>query len=142
MSKIKNIIIAVVIVGILIVAYFVIFKKDAPEANLVSSTGNAVIPTSTSDQNSLLSKDFLSLLLNVKNIKLDDSIFTDSAFASLRDSTIELISDGNEGRPNPFAPLGSDISAAPINALNFGMPVIIPDLSSDLISEEPEIIIP
>lgn len=126
MPKIKNIIIFVVIAVILILAYVFLFKKSPEQANLVSSTGNSVLPSSSSDQGSLMGKDFLSLLLNVENIKLDDTIFTDPAFATLHDSTIELIQDGNEGRPNPFAPLGSDISAAPINAnaLYFNIPPI------------------
>ena len=55
------------------------------------------------------------VLLNVKNIKLDDSIFSDIAFSNLRDSSITLIPDGTEGRPNPFAPIGSDASVAPVN---------------------------
>lgn len=123
MPKIKNIIIFVVIAVILILAYVFLFKKSPEQASLVSSTGNPVLPSSASDQGSLMGKDFLSLLLNVENIKLDDAIFTDPAFATLHDSTIELIQDGNEGRPNPFAPLGSDISAAPINALNLNTPL-------------------
>ena len=120
-SKIKNIIIFVIIAAVLILVYVFFFKKAPEETGLVSSPGNTVLPNIDSDQNSI-GKDFLSVLLNVKNIKLDDNIFSDPVFVSLHDSSIELISDGNEGRPNPFAPLGSDIVATPINALDMNIP--------------------
>ena len=57
-------------------------------------------------------QDFLSLLLNVKSIKLDSTIFDDPAFLSLYDSSITLTPDGTEGRVNPFAPLGADVVVA------------------------------
>ncbi|MBU1727768.1 hypothetical protein KKA39_00405 [Patescibacteria group bacterium] len=118
-SKIKNIILFLIIVAILILAYFFFFKKAPDEASLVSTSGSSVLPANSAiDQNSEIGKDFLSILLNVKNIKLDDSIFSDPAFVSLRDSSIILISDGNEGRPNPFAPIGSDITATVVNSIN------------------------
>ncbi len=53
--------------------------------------------------------DFLSVLLNVTNINIDSSIFTDPAFKKLRDSTIVISQEGNQGRPNPFAPIGVDV---------------------------------
>lgn len=60
------------------------------------------------DDTSAIAGDFLNLLLNVKNIRLDDSILRDPSFNNLRDSSITLIPDGNEGRPNPFAQFGND----------------------------------
>ncbi len=115
-SIIKNIIILAVVAIILILAY-VFFLKPAPDQSaLTSSTGTSTTST-TSTGSSAIGGDFLTVLLNVKSIKLDDSIFSDPAFATLRDSSIQLVSDGTEGRPNPFAPIGSDVIAAPINAL-------------------------
>ena len=109
-SKIKNIIIFIIVAAVLVLAYFFFFKKAPEQASLTSSSGNsALVNTSVQDQNDSISKDFLSLLLSVKGIKLDDGIFSDSAFATLRDSSIELIPDGTEGRPNPFSPIGTDV---------------------------------
>ncbi len=71
----------------------------------IDGTIPGVDATST---NPLVAKDFLVLLSNVKNIKLDDTIFSDPAFNSLHDSSITLIPDGTEGRPNPFAQFGND----------------------------------
>ena len=112
MLKIKNILIFLGIALVLILAYFFIFKKSPDQPSLVSSSGNTILPITAQSTTSTISQDFLAVLLSVKNIKIDDSIFSDPAFLSLNDSTIELISDGTEGRPNPFAPLGSDVSTA------------------------------
>jgi hypothetical protein len=112
-SKIRNILIFLGIALVLVLVYFLVFKKSPEQPSLVSSTGtlNTTVNTTSSatqDKTTNISKDFLNLLLNVRNIKIDEAIFSDPTFLSLRDSTIELVSDGNEGRPNPFAPLGVD----------------------------------
>jgi hypothetical protein len=107
-SKIKNIIIFTVIAVVLILIYIFFIKPSPEEANLTSSTSSsAVLPdTETLSENSLIAKDFLSVLLNVTNIKLDDTIFSDKAFLNLHDSSILLVAPGDEGRLNPFAPIG------------------------------------
>lgn len=115
-STIKNIIILVVVAVALILAY-VFFLKPAPEQpSLVTTTGTSAVSTNATGTTAPISgSEFLAVLLNVKSIKLDDSIFSDPAFISLHDSSIELINDVTEGRPNPFAPIGSDIITTPIN---------------------------
>ena len=87
MPKIKNIIIFTAIAATFVLIYIFFIKPSPEEANLVSSPSNTVLPdvnsTSTDinpNTTSLLAKDFLTLLLNVKNIKLDDSILSDPAF--------------------------------------------------------------
>lgn len=118
MPKIKNIIIFVAIGIVLTSVYVLLIKKnDAPSA-LVTTSATTTAPatatgtvTQTKDitKNSQIAKDFLTLLLNVKSISLNDSIFSDIAFEHLKDSSILLIQEGKEGRPNPFAPLGVDV---------------------------------
>ena len=87
--------------------------KPAPEQAPLTTSSGTVSSTSTTDTTGantpISGSEFLTVLLSVKNISLDDSIFSDLAFTSLHDSSIELISDIPEGRPNPFAPIGSDI---------------------------------
>lgn len=99
---------------------YVFFVKSSPEpAGLVSSGAGASLPNidgsmanaDVSNKNSLITRDFLALFSNIKNIKLNDAIFSDPAFISLHDSSITLTPDGNEGRPNPFAQFGSDAIA-------------------------------
>lgn len=94
----------------MILIYVFLIKKDKPQSNLVTETSSssveAVQATGLSEEDSEIAKNFLSLLLSVKNIKIEDSIFSDPAFVGLRDSSIYLNPDGTEGRPNPFAPVG------------------------------------
>ncbi len=113
-AKIKNIIIFTVIAALLILIYIFFIKPAPVQQNLVSSSVGTTLPdTNSSDQNPPLSNDFLSLLLSVKSIKLNDTIFSDNAFLNLKDSSILLIPAGNEGRLNPFAPIGFDTVATP-----------------------------
>jgi hypothetical protein len=109
MPKIKNIIIFLVIAAIFVLVYIFFLKPKPPIASLVS-TGDTPVAQNTGvvNTNSTLSQNFLSVLLNVKNIKLNDDIFSDNAFTSLHDSSITLTPDGTEGRINPFAPIGAD----------------------------------
>lgn len=104
LPSIKNSIIFGGIAIVLVLIYLFVFKKDPNDGVLIQNT---VVPNVVGDVSTSLDKDFLPLLLNVKNIKLDNSIFSDPAFNSLVDSSIVLIPDGDEGRPNPFAPLNS-----------------------------------
>jgi hypothetical protein len=97
----------------MVLVYIFFIKGDGEKTNLTSETSMpAAGTTTTGPATTPVGQDFLTLLLNVKNIKLDDSIFSNPAFVSLHDSTILLVPDGNEGRPNPFAPIGTDTTAA------------------------------
>ncbi|HTE48965.1 MAG TPA: hypothetical protein VK675_03605 [Candidatus Paceibacterota bacterium] len=117
MPKIKNIIIFLVI-GAAIAAIYIFFIKPSPQdsATLVSSSGTPAVPNlATGDTNATEAQDFLNLLLNVRNIKLNSTIFSDNAFISLHDSSITLTPDGNEGRVNPFARIGfDDVDTTPL----------------------------
>ncbi len=118
MPSIKNIIIFLSIGGIFVFAYFYFIKSPPDDGtDLVSSTGAPAVSNTVAAEekaeNEAIAEQFINLLLGVKNIKLDDAIFSDPAFDSLDGShTIVLIPDGNEGRPNPFAPLGKDTSTS------------------------------
>jgi hypothetical protein len=114
-SKIKNIIILVIVAVVLVLVYIFFIKKDPTDTALLSSSGGITgtdIVLSTEDT-SKINNDFLALLLSVKSIKLDDTILKNKAFLSLQDSSIVLSQDGNEGRPNPFAPIGSESMVVP-----------------------------
>ena len=122
---IKNIIIGVVLVIALFLIYIFFIKKGpATDATLTSSgapvSDGTDVSGATGDM-SQVSKDFVSLLLSVKSIKLDDSLLKNPAFVSLQDSSIILTQDGNEGRLNPFAPIGSE-----------SVPTTIPDANTNV----------
>jgi hypothetical protein len=113
-SKIKNIIIFLIIAAALILAYVFFFKKSPDEANLTFSSPevmNLLPNTDISSQGVPVDTEFLSVLLSIKNIRLNDAIFSSIAFTSLRDSSITLDPDGTEGRKNPFAQIGFDAEA-------------------------------
>jgi hypothetical protein len=114
MPNLKNSIIFLGIAVVIILGYVFFFKKDsAPVPNLTTSgVINSTSGASQTATSGVAGSEFLTLLLNVKNIKLNDSIFADPAFTSLVDSSITLNPDGTEGRPNPFAPIGSDTAVS------------------------------
>jgi cytoskeletal protein RodZ len=122
--KIKNIIIVVVVVVVLVLIYIFFINKTQPQADLISNPSTSgVVANSTTDQTASTTNDnFLSLLLDVNSIKLDDSIFSDPAFINLHDSSITLIPDGTQGRPNPFAPIGSDGITTPASTTSATTP--------------------
>ena len=80
MPKIKNIIIFTAIAAVFVLIYIFFIRPSPEEENLVLSPGAVMLPDMggvTTGGNAqvtapLIAKDFLSLLLNVKNIKLDD----------------------------------------------------------------------
>lgn len=122
MPKFRNIIIFIAIAAIIFLVYLY-FKPSSPQESLITTPTNSTLPdvnnsntgvTSAANVTSGMAKDFLTLLLSVQSIKLSDIIFSDLAFENLKDSSIILTPDGNEGRPNPFAQFGNDGVSAPI----------------------------
>lgn len=112
MPKIKNILIFVLIGVVLTGGYLVLGKKPNAGPSLVSSSAPEATTDPLNESDSQIAKELLGILLNVKSIHLEDSIFSEEAFISLKDSSILLVQDGNEGRPNPFAPIGTDLGAS------------------------------
>jgi hypothetical protein len=120
MPKIKNILIFVAIVAVLAFIFFVFVQPSlSNQASLVSSEGNTALPDTGSGANPTpgatpVAQDFLNLLMSVKTITLNDSIFSTPAFISLHDSSITLTPNpADQGRLNPFAPLGTDTVVVP-----------------------------
>ncbi|MFA6177293.1 MAG: hypothetical protein WC694_00120 [Candidatus Paceibacterota bacterium] len=121
MPKIKNIIIFIAIALVFFLIYIFFIKPSPKQASLVSAGAKTTLPNmdgstsnpSTTNTNSSISKDFLLIFSNIKDIKLNDAIFSDPAFISLHDSSIILTPDGTEGRPNPFAQFGNDATLPP-----------------------------
>lgn len=107
---IRNIIIVAVIALVAYVGYSVFFKSKAPvQPALVTTSGAADLSgTATTGGDIALGKEFLTLLLNVRSLKLDDKIFSNQAFVALQDFSRPIPPDVNPGRPNPFAPIGTD----------------------------------
>lgn len=127
----KKIIIIFIFVAVLVSLTIVlgVFPGNAfgQSGNLQSvTTGQATAPLSPQSSQSgrmfdtqQINREFISILANLQSIRLDDDIFSDPAFQALADNTIRLNQPGNEGRSNPFAPIGIEPSAstAPLSSV-------------------------
>ena len=72
-----------------------------------SNTGSSQgLQNNTVDQNT--GSQVVTILRNLSVIKLDDSVFRNPAFGLLTDLSISLPPVTNQGRRNPFAPIGTD----------------------------------
>lgn len=111
MKKIlKPIIIAVCVALVGFGAYaYIAKKKNADQGTLISSNAGASTPTNESTESEDISNHFLDLLLNLKNIRLDTSLFDAATFKALQDFSSPISPDPNPGRPNPFSPIGQDV---------------------------------
>jgi hypothetical protein len=98
LKKYKNIIIVAVIIVIVAFSYNLFAGKT--DKNLLTSEVKEA-------KNSVLETDLLSILIDLRLIKLDDSIFSDKAFQSLRDFGQDIVPEP-VGRKNPFAPVDTN----------------------------------
>ena len=120
-SLIRNVIIIAVVLSLGYAGYKFFLAPKPGETDALQTTTNdgnttsgsaSVAPNSlTASAGTPVGQDFLTLLLNVQSIKLDDTIFTSKAFTLLQDFNRPIPPDTNPGRPNPFAALGIDGAA-------------------------------
>ncbi len=105
-KQVKKILIglAVVALAILGIAYGGRGSTSQESTGLTSSRVDGPIEEGVVAQSN---DEFLSMLLNVRNITIDTSLFKNEAFLYLKDHPIVLGTD-TIGRPNPFAPVGTD----------------------------------
>jgi uncharacterized membrane protein YukC len=99
---------AILVVVILVIAFFAytyfFTGKEDSSAVLQTEEVSVVAP---------VDQDLISLLLELKSITLDESVFSNQAFKSLQDFSQELVPEP-VGRVNPFAPLGQGQSVPTI----------------------------
>jgi hypothetical protein len=111
-NKATVIIIALVLIGLMVFGYISFTKKEAPASGSPlqssSQTGGVMAAQSLGPDGDVGDK-FLALLLNMRTIKFNQEIFASPSFMVLKDFSTVLIPEGNEGRPNPFAPVGQDV---------------------------------
>ncbi|MBV9349871.1 MAG: hypothetical protein JO026_03900 [Patescibacteria group bacterium] len=79
-------------------------------SHFFGGSSEPLLATESGNGNPAVDQDLINLLLTLKNIRLDNSLFADPAYQSLQDFGKDLVPEP-VGRPNPFAPLGN-ISAA------------------------------
>jgi len=98
LKKYKTLLIIVAIVFVAFVGYSMFSDGGGKDSVLTSQNAS----TRGGGDNELL-----LLLINLRSITLDDSLFRDPAFRNLVDFGQQLIPEPT-GRQNPFAPVGSD----------------------------------
>ncbi|MEX0917168.1 MAG: hypothetical protein WDZ90_01450 [Candidatus Paceibacterota bacterium] len=96
-KKYKNYVLVGALAVALVFGYFYIFGGE--EGPLLSSD--------TREEQTEVGQELLRLLLQIRSLELDDSIFSRPAFNQLQDFSQELVAEP-VGRTNPFAPLGVD----------------------------------
>lgn len=108
MKKTFFIIITLVLIGGGVIAYSGFGKATQTKgaSPLQSSNAGASTPATATTPSSEVSNQFLRLLLSVNSISISNELFAKPAYLALVDFSTRLESDGTEGRPNPFAPIG------------------------------------
>ena len=97
LKKYKTILIVIVVVVVGGMAYNSYFGGEGGSiltSDLTSGSESAVSAADT---------DLLTLLLDIRSVKLDDSIFSEETFRSLEDFSQEIVPEPI-GRENPFIP--------------------------------------
>ncbi len=111
MGKILNIVIIILILAALVYGYmqFTASSEPATPEGLSTASGvDAVFPdglTPATQQG-----DFVSLLLDLKQISLDTTFLASTVFTSLQDFSRDIAPQAI-GRRNPFAPIGTSEGA-------------------------------
>lgn len=95
LNRYKNIIIALVIIVVAFVVYSMFFTGEDARSLIAQD----VDPAQTA-----VEQELIALLLELRSIRLELSIFEDADFQSLTDFSQELVPEP-VGRENPFAPL-------------------------------------
>ena len=110
----KKTIITIVIIGLLILLAF--WYLGGSGANTAGNSSLTATSNGVDTSNSTDAQQIYSLLQQMSQVKLDDSLFTNPSFQNLRDNTV-IFSAGTPGRANPFAPIGTN-GAAPTTTIN------------------------
>ena len=96
-SSLKSILAIVIIIAVAAGAYFYYEGSATPAGTSLSESDN-------SSTDGSIGIHVLSLLNQIKTLKIDTSLFSSPAYQSLRDYTV-AIPQVSVGRANPFAPL-------------------------------------
>lgn len=113
-SLVKKLIIGTVIFILLVVAWRVFTGNQDAQEELVRSSGGGTL---TDINGSSVEDTFVDTLLNVSNITIDTSLWSEKAYSNLRDFSVILIPE-SVGRDNPYLPTTTSVLAAEGEVLN------------------------
>jgi len=72
-----------------------------------TTSHSLLVSTTQSAPRSEIDQEIVRLLLDMRSLRLDGSVFTSPGFILLHDFSREIVSEP-QGRPNPFAPISSE----------------------------------
>ncbi len=98
--------IILIIIAILFGVWYLSGSNAGNQSSLSSLTTTSATPQSSSAQY------IYSLLQQMKQVKLDNSVFQNPEFKKLKDNTVTLSAQPS-GRDNPFAPVGNNTQSIP-----------------------------
>lgn len=101
----RNKLVALALLVVVLGGIWFVLSGDSGESESLVVSGGADSIKSSEERAAL------DTLLQLKAIQLDDSVFREPAFLSLRDSRTEIVSEPI-GKRNPFAPFSSVASAS------------------------------
>ncbi len=115
----KTLLIILAVIAIAAAAYFVLGNSNQePASGLVADSTNAPVSSPINQSASTLTaeigQEFIATLLSLQSINLDTTLFSNPAFVTLENRTLTFEDIQTNGRPNPFAPIGTDIAPEPI----------------------------
>ncbi len=111
----KKIITIIVVILVILLAFWYLGTS-----NTANTTGDSSLTASQSTSESTDAQYIYSLLQQMGQVKLDDSIFSDPSFESLKDNTVSFSAEP-AGRANPFAPVGSTDAPASTTTINVSL---------------------
>lgn len=100
LKKYKTILLIIIIIIVAFIAYTFLFVGKKDDNLLISDSASK----SSDNTSAALESDLLTLLLDIRSIKLDGSVFSNKAFQSLEDFGQDIAPEP-VGRENPFAPV-------------------------------------
>ncbi|MFM2414336.1 MAG: hypothetical protein RI911_29 [Candidatus Parcubacteria bacterium] len=103
----KNFVLIGVIIVIVLGATWYSLSKNTDANTAIETTEGGVLSAQEGDPAAEADPDVLRLLLDMRAIKLDGRLFSSPAFRILQDTGKDIIKEPT-GRPNPFAPIGTE----------------------------------
>lgn len=117
------------VLGVAVIAaaalWYGMSQSSAPDTTIITSsaegtsnTPGGVVTPGPVDKDT---QQILEILLALRAVKLDETLFSNQAFISLKDYSTQIVPEP-VGRPDPFAPLGAAGQAAAAAGQTSGSP--------------------
>jgi len=124
-SSRKNLITFGIIAVVVILGYVLVFKGGGDGGGDGSLLVSEPVQGGTT-----VDPELITMLIELRSIELDNSLFSRESFKSLKDFSIE-ISPQPVGRNNPFSPIGSDPGDGSVSSDQVDSGSLLPQVDGD-----------